>query len=157
MAVCEKLKEFLEGQGVPYRVIVHPPAFTMQEVAAASGISGYQVAKSVVVRTNGRLSLAVLPAPSMVDLVALGRLMGEAAVALAREEDFAETFKECELGAFCPFGNLYGLEVYLDEELSRRQKMAFNAGTHQDMVELAVEDYLRLAQPKVGSFGLGPR
>ncbi len=152
MAVSAKLKAFLDDQGVSYSTHTHPTAFTMQEIAAATHISGHQVAKSVVVNADGRLALAVLPAPAMVDFVALAELMGVSSVTLAAEEDFSEVFEDCELGAFCPFGHLFGLAVYLDEAMRKTPTMAFNAGTHRDLVEMAVEDFCRLESPTVGRF-----
>jgi Ala-tRNA(Pro) deacylase len=153
MAICSKLKEFLDERKVFYQTITHPQAFTMQETAAASGISGRSVAKTVVVKSNGTLALCVLPATSMVDFAALNALMGVERVRLATEDDFAGTFEECEIGAYCPFGHLYGLPVYMDEAMGRSKTMAFNAGTHRDMVEIEVEDYCRLAKPQVGPIG----
>ncbi len=153
MAICSKLKKYLDGEKISYRTISHPQAFTMQEIAAASHIPGRMVAKSVVVKANGGMALCVLPATSMVDFNAVAALLGTAEVTLATEEDFAGTFEECELGAYCPFGHLYELPVVMDELMWQSPKMAFNAGTHQTLVEMEVEDYCRLANPQVGPIG----
>lgn len=153
MAICSKLKAYLDEEGVAYCTVFHPQAFTMQEVAAASGIPGGMVAKSVVVKADGGLALCVLPATGMVDLLAVAALLGKPEVTLADEEEFAETFAECEMGAFCPFGHLYSLPLVMDEAMWRSKTMAFNAGTHQDLVEMEVEDYCLLANPQVGPIG----
>lgn len=153
MAICSKLKTYLDGEKVSYRIITHPPAFTMQEVAAASHISGSRVAKSVMVKANGGMALCVLPSTSMVDFSAVAALLGAPDVTLATEEDFSGTFEECEIGAFCPFGHLYQLPIVMDEAMWRSPNMAFNAGTHRDLVEMEVEDYCRLSNPQVGPIG----
>jgi Ala-tRNA(Pro) deacylase len=150
MPICPKLKKFLDDEAVNYKTISHPQAFTMQEIAAASHISGRKVAKSVVVKTNGKLSLCVLSATAMLDFSALNVFMGVERVSLASEDDFARTFEECELGAFCPFGHLYDLPTYMDEAMWKCRTMVFNGGTHRDMVEIEVEDYCRLVNPQVG-------
>jgi Ala-tRNA(Pro) deacylase len=152
MAISARLQEYLDDEGVSYETHHHPTAFTTQEIAAASHISGHEVAKSVVIKADGRLALAVLPASAMVDFVALAKLMGASTVTLATEEDFAEVFEDCELGAFYPFGHLFGLPVYLDRAMQGAPRMAFNAGTHRDLVEMEVEDFCRLENPTVGRF-----
>lgn len=153
MAICSKLKKYLDGQNVSYRTIFHPPAFTMQEIAAASHIPGRMVAKSVVVKANGGMALCVLPATAMVDFKAVASLLGTPEVTLATEDDFAGAFEECERGAFCPFGHLYQIPLVMDEAMWRSPKMAFNAGTHRELVEMEVEDYCRLANPQIGPIG----
>lgn len=153
MAICSKLKDFLDSNEVCYKTISHPQAFTMQEKAAVSHISGRCVAKTVVVKANGNIALAVLPATSMLDFNAIAALMGVAKVTLATEEELAETFAECELGAYCPFGHLYEIPIYMDDDMWMAPKMAFNAGSHRELVEMEVDDYCRLANPEVGPIG----
>jgi Ala-tRNA(Pro) deacylase len=52
-----------------------------------------------------------------------------------------------------PFGNLYGLDVYVAEPLPEDTEIAFNAGTHTELIQLPYSDFERLASPKVGRFG----
>jgi Ala-tRNA(Pro) deacylase len=144
-----KLKEFLDGQRVKYVVIRHSPAFTAQEIAASAHVRGRELAKTVIVRMADKLAMAVLPASGKVDVTRLSEASGVADVRIATEEDFRGAFPECEVGAMPPFGNLYGMDVYVDERLSEDAEIAFNGGTHSELIRLAYKDFARLVQPKV--------
>lgn len=148
----KKIKDFLDANQVKYVCLVHSPAYTAQEIAASADISGRELAKSVVVKIDGRFALMVLPAPEKVDLELLMEASGAGKVALANEEEFKDLFPGCELGAMPPFGNLYGLEVYASESLTRDERIAFNAGSHSELVQMSFTDFARLVQPKVVRF-----
>jgi len=147
-----KVKDFLDANAVKYVVISHSKAFTAQGIAAVSHISGKEVAKTVIVKLDGALAMAVLPASYQVDLSALRRATGVQEAALATEREFKQHFPDCETGAMPPFGNLYGIPVYVDETLSEDQEIAFNAGSHYELIKMAYLDFERLVGPEVLSF-----
>lgn len=144
-----KLKEFLDSKGVKYVLIKHSLAYTAQEIAASAHVRGKEMAKTVIVRIDGKLAMAVLPAARMVDVDRLKEGVGARSVQIASEEDFKGVFPECELGAMPPFGNLYDMEVYVSPELAEDEEIAFNAGTHTELFRLAYKDFERLARPKI--------
>jgi Ala-tRNA(Pro) deacylase len=148
----QKLREFLDAQGVKYVTVRHSPAFTAQEVAASAHISGYEVAKTVMVKVDGRMAMAVLPAPLHVDLRHLKEITGAAKVELASESDFKALFPECELGAMPPFGKLYEMDTFVSDRLTEDEYIAFNAGTHTELIRMRFRDFERLAQPKILAF-----
>lgn len=143
----QQFKEYLDEQGVRYEVLSHAPAFTSQEVAAETHVPGRHFAKTVAVRIDDRLALAVLPATDHVDLEKLRASVGAQSVDLASEEEFGDRFPGCELGAMPPFGNLYEMEVFVSPHLAQADEIAFNAGTHSEAVKLAYTDFTRLVQP----------
>ena len=149
------LTQFLDDHHVRYETIRHSPAYTAQKTAAAAHVTGKEVAKTVMIRVDGRLAMAVLSAPMHVDFRALSRELGGAAVALADETDFRERFPDCEVGAMPPFGNLYDLDVYVDRHLSQDEFIAFNACTHTELIQLPYRDYATLVQPTVLRFAAG--
>jgi Ala-tRNA(Pro) deacylase len=151
-----KLKEFLDARQVKYVVITHSASFTAQEIAASAHIPGKELAKTVVVKIDGKLAMAVLSASRKVDLAALKSAAGAREAALASEKEFQGMFPECELGAMPPFGNLYGMAVWVDESLTRDAEIAFNAGSHTELIRLAYKDFERLASPKVARIAAGP-
>ena len=51
-----------------------------------------------------------------------------------------------------PFGNLYGMPVFVEEQLTRDTEIAFAAGTHNELVRLPYRDFDRLVRPTVASF-----
>jgi Ala-tRNA(Pro) deacylase len=149
----KKLKEFLDGNGVKYVSISHSPAFTAQEIAASAHIPGKDLAKTVMVKLDGKMAMAVLPASFKVDFEHLKRAAGAESAELATEEEFKGIFPECELGAMPPFGNLYGMPVFVSQALAEDEEIAFNAGSHIELIKLAYEDFARLVEPKVARLG----
>jgi Ala-tRNA(Pro) deacylase len=147
-----KLKQFLDTHNVKYVSITHSKAYTAQGIAAAAHISGKELAKTVMITVDGEVAMAVLPASETVHLDSLKVALNAKKVDLASERQFRDRFADCELGAMPPFGNLYGLEVYVDETLTRDKEIAFNAGTHLELIKLAYADFANLVQPTVLRF-----
>ncbi len=147
-----KLKEFLDRAGIKYVSIVHSPAYTAQEVAASVHITGKEMAKTVIVELDGKMAMAVLPANRKIVLQELREITGSDEVKFASEEEFRQKFPDCETGAMPPFGHLYGMEVYMAESLLGNDEIAFNAGSHTEIIRMPFADFERLAQPKVMSF-----
>ena len=149
---AKKLKEFLDKENIKYVSIIHSPAYTAQEVAASAHITGRELAKTIIVELDGEMAMAVLPANRKIVLQDLREVTGSDQVKFASEEQFQSKFPECETGAMPPFGNLYGMEVYLAQSLSANEEIAFNAGSHTEVVKMHFDDFERLVQPKVVSF-----
>ncbi len=149
------LMEYLDAQKVAYVVISHSPAYTAQGIAGLAHISGKELAKTVIVRLDGKLVMAVLPAKFYVDLMLLRKGAKAKTVALAGEDEFSDRFPECETGAMPPFGNLFGLDVFADDSLEGDKEIAFNAGTHRELIRMSWDDFKKLAKPKVISFAAG--
>lgn len=146
---ARKLKEFLDSHNVKYVSITHSRAYTSQEVAASAHIRGKDFAKTVMVKLDGKMAMAVLPATHRVDLDALKQAAGAQRAELATEQEFQYMFPECETGAMPPFGNLYGMDVYADVSLTEDEEIAFNAGSHVEVIRMAYKDFERLVQPKI--------
>lgn len=149
------LMEYLDTHNVAYIVISHSPAYTAQVVAGLAHISGKELAKTVIVKLDGKLAMAVLPAKFHVDLELLRKMANAKTVALASEDEFKDRFPECETGAMPPFGNLYGIPVFADDSLEKDKEIAFNAGTHRELIRMRWEDFKKLAEPKVIRFAAG--
>ncbi|HEY3399562.1 MAG TPA: YbaK/EbsC family protein [Geothrix sp.] len=143
------LREFLTRNGVAHQVIQHPQAFTATSVAGAAHIPGKEMAKTVVVNLDGHFALAVVPANRKVDLERLRQAAGALSAELADEREFIADFPECEPGAMPPFGNLYGMDVYVEPHLAADPEIAFNAGTHTELIRMAYKDFERLTHPKL--------
>jgi Ala-tRNA(Pro) deacylase len=148
----KKLKEFLDANGVKYVSIIHSKAYTAQEVAASAHVSGKVMAKTVIVELDGEMAMSVLPADRKIVLQDLRELTGSDQVKFASEEKFKARFPDCETGAMPPFGKLYGMDVYVAESLSQNEEIAFNAGSHIEVIKLPYRDFDRLVEPKVVSF-----
>ena len=148
----EKLKQFLNAQHIKYVSVRHSKAYTAQEVAASAHIPGRAMAKVVIVELDGEMAMAVLPSNRKVVLPDLQDITGSDRMRFVEEDKFKTRFPDCEIGAMPPFGNLYGMEVFVAESLAQNEEIAFNAGSHEEVIKLAYADFVRLVNPSVMSF-----
>jgi Ala-tRNA(Pro) deacylase len=145
----DRLRTYLEENHVKYVTVTHSPAFTAQEIAASAHVPGKELAKTVMVKLDGKLAMVVLPAPDKVSAHRLRDVTGAKEVELASEKEFGDLFPKCEVGAMPPFGNLWDMETFADAHLREDEFIAFNAGSHTELVRLSFADYERLVHPKV--------
>ena len=150
----QKLKEFLDSHNIKYVVISHSRAFTAQETAASAHVPAKELAKTVMVKMNGKMAMTVLPASCKVDFDLLKKDTGAATIEIANEKEFKDLFPDCEIGAMPPFGNLYGMDVFVAESLTEDKEIAFNAGSHRELVKMAYKDFERLVKPKIVKFSV---
>ena len=150
----QKLKEFLDSHNIKYVVISHSRAFTAQETAASAHVPVKELAKTVMVKMNGKMAMAVLPASCKVDFDLLKKATEAATIEIANEKEFKDLFPDCEIGAMPPFGNLYGMAVFVAKTLTEDREIAFNAGSHRELVKLAYKDFEQLVKPKVITFSV---
>jgi len=148
----KKLAEFLNEHNIKYVTIRHSLAYTAQEIAASAHLPGKELAKTVMINIDGKMAMAVLPASSKVNFETLKNAAGAKNAELASEEEFQRMFPDCEIGAMPPFRNLYGMEVFASETLAQDQEIAFNAGSHTELVRLAYKDFERLVSPRMVKF-----
>ena len=152
--VLKKLREYLDDNNVAYFVISHSQAFTAQKIAAAAHIKGKNIAKTVMVVADGKMAMAVLPANERVNFEVLQDALGVVKVRLPNENEFKDRFPSCETGAMPPFGNLYGMDVYVTESLAGDHEIAFNAGSHTELIQMQYQDFERLVKPQVLNFSV---
>ena len=150
--VIKKLRDYLDSHDIKYVVISHSLAYSAQEIAALTHIPGRQMAKTIIVNVAGALAMAVLPASYNINFNRLFLATGSGDVFLAPEDEIEALFPDCEVGAMPPFGNLYGLDVYVAQSLTEDEFIAFNAGSHTELIKMAYKDFERLVYPKVLSF-----
>lgn len=150
----KKLKDFLDNQNIKYVTISHSASYTAQEIAASAHIPGKDLAKTVMVKIDGKMAMVVLSASCKVDFGLLKETTGANEVGLAEEKEFESMFPECEAGAMPPFGNLYGMEVFVDESLAEDEEIAFNAGTYTELIKLAYNDFENAVKPKTAKLSL---
>ena len=150
----KRLKEFLDSHNIKYVTISHSRAFTAQETATSAHIPGKELAKTVMVKMNGKMAMAVLPASCKVDFDLLKKATEAATIEIANEKEFKDLFPDCEIGAMPPFGNLYGMDVFVAESLTEDKEIAFNAGSHRELVRMAYKDFERLVKPKIVKFSI---
>ena len=152
MKCKERLGAYLKENDVKFQQMTHPTAYTSQEVAAAQGVSGKQVAKVVIVKADEKPAMLVLQASTLVDFKKAAQAIGAKTVRLAEEGEFADLFPDCEVGSMPPFGNLYNIPIYADEGLAAVRDIVFEVGSHTATFKIRFADFARLANPKVAAF-----
>jgi len=154
MSIPAHISNFLDSQHIPYQSFTHSRAYTAQGIAQAQHLSGKKLAKVVmIVEGDKKLIMAVVAANHRVDLDRLAGILKTDLIRLATEEEFRDIFPECELGAMPPLGNIYHLDVWVDEKLKSYSTISFNAGTHAEIIQMFFADFERLVNPKVAAFG----
>ena len=146
---AKKLKEFLDSNKIKYVSISHSSAYTAMEIAALAHVPGKELAKTVMIKINGNMAMAILPATHMIKLDSLKKAVGTENARLATEQEFKDKFTDCEVGAMPPFGNLYNMDVYVAKSLIDDEEIVFNAGTHTELIKMGYKDFERLVKPKI--------
>jgi Ala-tRNA(Pro) deacylase len=151
--ISAKLKDYLDSAGVTYIRHSHPTVYTSQETAQSTHVPGREMVKSVILKTDeGALVIAALSSNETADLDILRKEIGCRALRLAKEHEFSDAFPTCEVGGMPPFGNIFNLTTYCDEDISSNSEIEFNAGMHDETIRMSYEDFKRLVHPKVCHF-----
>jgi Ala-tRNA(Pro) deacylase len=145
----KKLKEFLDSNKIKYVSISHSSAYTAMEIAALAHVPGKDLAKTVMIKINGHMAMAVLPATHMIKMDMLKKAVGSDSARLATEQEFKDKFSDCEVGAMPPFGNLYNMDVFVAKSLAEDEEIVFNAGSHTELIKMSYKDFDNLVKPKV--------
>ncbi|MDP2603631.1 MAG: YbaK/EbsC family protein [Deltaproteobacteria bacterium] len=149
MPILKKLKEALDEAKITYEVYNHALAYTAQEIAAKQHFPGKEMAKVVMLDVDGTLVMGVIPGTQKISLDIVRVRLGANKARLATEDEFISRFPNCEIGAMPPFGNLFGLKVYIDPALEQDEHIYFNAGNHTQTVRLKYADFACLVKPQV--------
>jgi Ala-tRNA(Pro) deacylase len=142
------LESFLQDHGIGYEKHTHPRTYTAQGLAHAEHVSGYAVAKPVVVKGDSGYAMCVLPAPKQLDLNRAAEVLNEE-VRLASESEMATLFPDCDLGAEPPVGALFNMKTVMDARLKEDESLVMQAGTHTQAIKMRRADWEHLCKPVV--------
>ncbi len=148
----ERLREYLTRNHINYQSIAHRPAYSSDRIAHTAHVPGKMLAKPVMVKVDDKLIMVVVPSNHKINFRNLKSTFLAHRVELAHEEEFAELFPDCETGGMPPFGNLYGVDVFISEDLREDEEIVFNAGNHTELIKLRYDDFERLVHPRVMKF-----
>lgn len=141
--------EFLERHGVPYEVVEHKRTQTAAAEARAAGMPPADVAKTVVLRDQEGVRLAVIPASHRLDLHKVKRELGSKGLRLVTEQEMAEEFADFEVGAVPPFGPMFHALELVDERLLEHDRILCGGGDHEHGVLVDPNDVVRAGQARV--------
>jgi Ala-tRNA(Pro) deacylase len=152
MAIPQRIRDYLESQNVPYEVLHHSQAFTAQEVAHSLHVSGKKCVKGVLAEGDNRTILLVMPASHRLRMQELQAALKAKYVEMLVEDELAALFPDCDIGAIPPFGNLYGIDVWVDRTVASTEQILFCAGTHEECIRMRYTDFAKLTRPFVAEF-----
>jgi Ala-tRNA(Pro) deacylase len=154
MTALERCLNYLDRTAVQYSHSIHSPAYTAREVAAAEKMPAHNLAKAVIYHGDNGFGMLLIPGDYVVDFATVLRLLGLNQIRLATEIEIGHLFPDSELGAMPPIGNLIEMPILLDEALAGDEFIAFNAGTHRDVIHMSFVDFVTVVNPLVASFGV---
>jgi Ala-tRNA(Pro) deacylase len=151
--ISSKLRDYLDSTEVAYTRHAHPAAYTSQEIAQSIHVPGREMVKSVMLTADEEtLLMAVLSANDTANLDILQEEIGCGVLRLATEAEFRDAFPTCKVGAMPPFGNIFNVPTYCERNLSKNREIEFNAGTHDETIRMAFDDFNRLVRPTLIHF-----
>lgn len=152
MAIASRLKHHLDAKGLPFDMLAHAYTATAGESAEMAHVPGSHLAKSVLIHMQDTPFVAVVPSHMRVDLHELQNMMHRR-IGLAPEEEVAEVFEDCEIGAALPVGVAYGVPTVIDRQMMGLDDVWFEAGDHRTLVHMRGRHFDRLmADARLGSF-----
>lgn len=149
----ERVRHYLDEHGYDYDAEVHPRAVDAQRLAATEHVTGWEVAKPVLLKAGGEVVMAIIPGPAALDVECAAEAL-DCEVRLAEEEEFSPLFDDCEVGAEPPFGHLYGVRTLIDPVLRRDAEVVFRAGTHDTAMKMRMEDFLAALDAEDAAFAV---
>jgi prolyl-tRNA editing enzyme YbaK/EbsC (Cys-tRNA(Pro) deacylase) len=159
--------ELLSKNGCWFETFEHEPVVTSEEAAKLRhGYSISQGAKAIIVKIKGldrhapvSSGLAMTPKPEFVMLVLPGdkkfsgskvkKLLDTKDLRFASEEEISKQTGGIKIGGIPPFGNLFGIRVFVEKTLLDNEKIIFNAGDRSFSVAVKKEDYLNIVRPEI--------
>lgn len=154
MAISTTLKDVLDQQQVAFELIPHPHTGSSMETAQQAHVPGNRLAKAVIIKEDDNYSMVVVPSVEHVDLALLRQHFGHG-VELATESELSELFPDCAIGALPPIGAAWGMDTYLDECFLDEQEVFFEAGDHEDLVQVTGDQFRELlGNARRGHYGL---
>jgi Ala-tRNA(Pro) deacylase len=152
MAIPQRIRDYLDSRNVPYEALHHSQALTAQEVAHSLHVSGKRCIKAVVARRDNKPVILLVPTSHRLNFQELKSALKADHVELLVECELVELFPDCDRGAVPPFGNLYGMDVWVDRAVASAENLLVCAGTHEDCIRMRYSDFAKLTQPLLGHF-----
>ena len=150
------IQQYLTENDVDYEALPHREAFTASRLANILHEPGDYVAKTVLLKADGEYVLAVLPASYILELSLASAEIGCECLELAHEDELADLFPDCEVGAVPPFGSLYGLKTWVDSRLAEDDHIVFDGQSHHEALRMSFASYQALEDPLVGDLSSHP-
>lgn len=138
----------LDQNSIHYDRILHSQTFSSMRTAQATHIKAIEFAKPVIINVDGKTVMAVLPASYRLSLKKVKESMGAQSVEILCEEELRNLFPDSSIGAMPPMGNLYGMDVIMDQDMEKDENISFNCCNHEEVFKIKFADYKRMVHPR---------
>jgi len=149
--VFEKIKSLLDANKVDYEVMEHEAVYTSEQAAKIRGTELKQGCKALICKTEKGYVQAVVSGAKELDLEKLKKILNVKELELADAKQVKKV-SDCDIGSVPPFGNLFGIPVYIDKSVVENKIIAFNAGSHTKSIKMESSDLITLTQSKIDDF-----
>jgi Ala-tRNA(Pro) deacylase len=151
MELHEQISRRLSDLGIDFRILTHEPVTTSAQAAAARGVDLSTGAKALLVKSGPDYAVFVVPGDRQLDWKAAKRTLRNKSARFATPEEMLELTGLVK-GSLPPFGNLFGLPVYVDCTVSDQDLIRFNAGSLTHSVEMPGPRLLAAVDGIAGDF-----
>lgn len=151
MDVFNEIKNLLDSKGYDYKISDHEPTPTSTDAARIRGTPIEQGAKAIVLRSEGRFLMCVLPGNRKIDFRKIKAILNSGSVSLATPDEVFKTV-HCKIGSTPPFGNIFKIPLYIEKSLLLNDSISFNAGLLTRSITMKTEDYLDVVKGIVEEF-----
>lgn len=146
MNVLDELRKLLDGHKIQYKCFTHEPVHTSEEAAKVRGVPLESGAKALVLRSEGKFLMVVIAGDKKIDLKKVKEVIKSKRLSLATPEEALQV-THCTIGSIPPFGNLFGIPVYIDISLTKSPIINFSAGRHDTSIAMSIADYQKVVKP----------
>lgn len=144
--VFERIIDLLEAENMEYELMEHKPVKTSEEAAKVRGTSMSMAPKAMLLKKeDGDFVMICIPADRKLDMKRVEKVL-DSGVRLAEPSEVENRFG-VKVGAVPPFGNIFGIEMYLDATFWKKKEVVFNAGRRDRSIRMNAEDLIKVAKP----------
>lgn len=118
------------------------------------GVDAKSGVKALILKVQSDVFItALVPGDKRVDMKKLARILGAKRLSLAEPNEVLK-ITGCEIGSVHPFGNIAGLQTYMDREILNNDRVEFSAGLHTASISISTQDLVNVIEPHIEDFSL---
>ncbi len=151
MSVYEKIIQLLENNKIQYQALEHEPTPTCEDSARVRGTSMDQGAKALICFGDKKPILIILPCSHKLNVKVFKSLFGVKDLRFATPQE-VENLTGLQIGAIPPFGHLFDIPTYVEQNLGINKVIAFNAGDSRRSVIMSYLDYMAICGGIIGQY-----
>ena len=143
MSMAPSIETHLGRSGIDFNLISHPYSNSSLQTAQFAHVSPKHVAKAVMTHDGDTYRLCLIPSTNRLVTSWLNDHMN-GHFRLVAEQELADLFADCEIGAVPALGQVYGFPVIWDSTFSTMDEIFFESGDHENLVKVDKGAFMQL-------------